>query len=147
MLAQETAGMRSLVMHSMAHERLRKPSLPEVVSDALSDFADLFRKELWLAQAELSSNVSTKLRGSIWLALAGLFALLAFALILGGLVSWITTFDVSLHFAFLSVAAGVGLVAVLAYAAGRSEAKAELIPSRTISQVKQDIETTKEQLT
>ena len=130
----------------MARDRLRKPSLPEVLSDALSDFADLFRKELRLAQAELSSNVSTKLRG-IWLALAGLFALLAFALILGGLVSWITTFDVSLHFAFLSVAAGVGLVAVLAYAAGRSEAQAELIPSRTISQVKQDIETTKEQLT
>ena len=130
----------------MARE-LRKPSLPEVVSDALSDFADLFRKELRLAQAELSSNVSTKLRGSIWLATAGLFALLALALILGGLVAWITTFDVSLHFAFLSVAAGVGLVAVLAYAAGRSEAHAELIPSRTISQVKQDIETTKEQLT
>jgi len=131
----------------MARERLRKSSLPEVLSDALSDFADLFRKELRLAQAELSSNVSTKLRGSIWLAIAGLFALLALALILGGLVAWITTFDVSLHFAFLIVAAGVGLVAVLAYAAGRSEAHAELIPSRTISQVKQDIETTKEQLT
>jgi hypothetical protein len=137
----------SLVKHSMARERLRKPSLPEVLSDALSDFADLFRKELRLAQAELSSNVSIKLRGSIWLAIAGLFALLALALILGGLVAWITTFDVSLHFAFLIVAAGVGLVAVLAYAAGRSEAHAELIPSRTISQVKQDIETTKEQLT
>jgi hypothetical protein len=131
----------------MARDRLRKSSLPEVLSDALSDFADLFRKELRLAQAELSSNVSTKLRGSIWLAIAGLFALLALALILGGLVAWITTFDVSLHFAFLIVAAGVGLVAVLAYAAGRSEAHAELIPSRTISQVKQDIETTKEQLT
>ena len=129
----------------MARE-LRKLSLPEVVSDALSDFADLFRKELRLAQAELSSNVSTKLRGSIWLALAGLFALLALALILGGLVAWITTFGVSLHFAFLIVAAGVGLAAVLAYAAGRSEAQAELVPSRTISQVKQDIETTKEQL-
>ena len=147
MLAQETAGVMSLVRHSMARERLRKPSLPEVLSDALSDFADLFRKELRLAQAELSSNVSTKLRGSIWLAIAGLFALLALALILGGLVAWITTFDVSLHFAFLIVAAGVGLVAVLAYAAGRSEAQAELVPSRTISQVKQDIETTKEQLT
>src|SRR4026207_549695 len=147
MLAQDTAGVRSLAMHSMARDQLRKPSLPEVLSDALSDFADLFRKELRLAQADLSSNVSTKRRGSIWLAIAGLCALLALALILGGLVAWITTFDVSLRFAFLSVAAGVGLVAVLAYAAGRSEAQAELIPSRTISQVKQDIETTKEQLT
>jgi uncharacterized membrane protein YqjE len=131
----------------MARERLRQSSLPEALSDTLSDFADLFRKEVRLAQAELSSNVSTKLRGSIWLAIAGLFALLALALILGGLVAWIATFDVSLHFAFLIVAAGVGLVAVLAYAAGRSEAQSELIPSRTISQVKQDIETTKEQLT
>jgi hypothetical protein len=130
----------------MARE-LRKPSLPEVLSAALSDFADLFRKELRLAQAELSSNVSTKLWGSIWLAIAGVFALLALALILCSLVAWITTFGVSLHFAFLIVAAGVGLAAVLAYAAGRSEAQAELVPSRTISQVKQDIETTKEQLT
>ncbi len=131
----------------MARERLRKPSLPEALSDTLSDFADLFRKELQLARAELSSNVSTKLRGGIWLVIAGLFALLTLTLILGALVAWIATFNVSLHFAFLIVAAGVGLVAVLAYFAGRGEAQAELIPSRTISQVKQDIETTKEQLT
>jgi uncharacterized membrane protein YqjE len=131
----------------MARERFRQPSLPEALSDALSDFADLFRKEVRLAQAELSSNVSTKLRGGMWLGIAGLFALLALALILGGLVAWITTFNVSLHFAFLIVAAGVGVVAVLAYAAGRSEAQVELVPSRTISQLKQDIKTTKEQLT
>jgi Putative Actinobacterial Holin-X, holin superfamily III len=130
----------------MARDRLRR-SLPEAFSDTLNDFADLFRKELQLARAELSSNVSTKLRGGLWLAIAGLFALLALALILGGLVAWITTFDVSSHFAFLIVAAGVGLAAVLAYAAGRSDAQAELTPSRTISQVERDIETTKEQLT
>jgi hypothetical protein len=131
----------------MAHEVLRKPSLPEVLSDASSDFAELFRKELRLAQAELSSNISTKLRGGIWLAVAGLFAILVLALLIGALVAWITTLDVSLHFAFLIVAAGVGVVALLAYAIGRSEAQAELTPSRTISQVKQDIEITKEQLT
>ena len=131
----------------MARDRLRQRSLPEVFSDTLNDFADLFRKELQLARAELSSNVSTKLRGGLWLAIAGLFALLALALILGGLVAWITTFDVSLHFAFLIVAAGVGLAAVLAYAAGRSDAQAELTPSRTISQVERDFETTKEHLT
>jgi cytochrome c biogenesis protein CcdA len=131
----------------MARERLRQPSLPEALSDTLSDFADLFRKELQLARAELSSNVSTKLRGGVWLGIAGLFAVLALTLTLGGLVAWITTFNVSLHVSFLIVAAGVGIVAVLAYFAGRSEAQAELTPSRTIRQVKQDIETTKEQLT
>jgi hypothetical protein len=131
----------------MASERLRQRSLPEALSDTLSDLADLFRKELQLARAELSSNVSTKLRGGIWLGITGLFAVLAVALILGALVAWITTFNVSLHVSFLIVAAGVGIVAVLAYFAGRSDAQAELTPSRTIRQVKQDIETTKEQLT
>jgi hypothetical protein len=131
----------------MARERIRQPSLPEVFSEVLSDLADLFRKELRLARAELSSNVSTKLRGGIWLAVAALFGLAAFALMLGGLVAWITTFDLSLHVAFLIVAAGVGLLAIIAYFAGRSEAQTELAPSRTINQVKQDIETTKEQLT
>lgn len=131
----------------MARERIRQPSLPEVLSEVLSDFADLFRKELRLARAELSLNISAKLRGGVWLGLAGIFGLLALGLLLGALVAWITTFDVSLHIAFLVVAAGVALLAAFAYFAGRNEIQAELTPSRTISQLKQDIETTKEQLT
>ena len=131
----------------MARERLRQSNLPETFSQVLGDLADLFRKELRLAQAELSSNASSKLRGGIWLALAGVFGLASFALVLGALVAWITTLDVSLHVAFLIVAAGVGLLAVIAYFAGQKDAQAELTPSRTISQVKRDIEITKEQLT
>ena len=90
---------------------------------------------------------SAKLRGGIWLALAGIFGLASLALVLGALVAWITSLDVSLHVAFLIVAAGVGLLAVIAYFAGQKDAQAELTPSRTISQVKRDIEITKEQLT
>ena len=131
----------------MARERLRQPSLPEVLSDVLGDFADLFRKELRLARAELSSNISAKVRGAIWLVVAGLFGLLALASLLGAAVAWITTFAVSLHIAFLIVAAAVAFLAAFAYFAGRSEIRAELTPSRTISQLKHDIETTKEQLT
>jgi putative superfamily III holin-X len=130
----------------MARERLRQPSLPEAFSEVLSDLADLFRKELRLARAELSSNVSAKLRSSIWFGLAGVFGLAALALALGALVAWITTLDVSLHVAFVIVAASVASLAVIANFVGR-KAQAELTPSRTISQVKQDIETTKEQLT
>lgn len=130
----------------MDREQLRQPSLAEAFSEVLSDLADLFGKELRLARAELSSNFSSKLRGGIWLGLAGVFALVAFALVLGGLVVWITTFDFSLHVAFLIVAAGVALLVIIAYFGGRAEAQTEIAPSRTISQVKQDIETTKEQL-
>ena len=131
----------------MARERLRQPSLPEVLSDVLGDFADLFRKELRLARAELSSNISAKVRGAIWLVVAGLFGLLALASLLGAAVVWITTFAVSLHIAFLIVAAAVAFLAAFAYFAGRNEIQAELTPSRTINQLKHDIETTKEQLT
>ena len=130
----------------MAHEQLRHSSLPETFSEVLSDLAGLFRKELRLARAELSANVSEKLRGGIWLGLAGAFGLAAFALFLGALVAWIAALGVSLQGAFLIVAAGVASLAVIAYFAGRKEAQAEITPSRTISQVKQDIETTKEQL-
>ena len=131
----------------MAHERFNQPSLPEALSDVVSDLAELFQKELRLARAELSSNISTKVRGGIWLGIAGLLGLLALVLILGALVAWIVTFGDSLHLASLIVAAGVALIAVLAYYAGRSEAMAKIAPARTINQVRQDIETAKEQLT
>jgi len=131
----------------MAHERLNQPILPEALSDVVSDLAELFQKELRLARAELSSNISTKVRGGIWLGIAGLLGLLALVLILGALVAWIVTFGDSLHLASLIVAAGVALIAVLAYYAGRSEAMAKIAPARTINQVRQDIETAKEQLT
>ena len=132
----------------MARERLsQQPGLPEVFSEVLSDFADLLRKELNLARAELSSNMSAKLRGTIWFCLAGALALAALALLLGAVVAWITTFEISLHVAFMIVAAGTVVLTAIAYFAGRAEAKRELAPRRTINQVKQDIETTKEQLT
>ena len=55
----------------MARERLKQSSLPETFSQVLGDLADLFRKELRLARAELSSNASAKLGavfGLLWLA-------------------------------------------------------------------------------
>ena len=131
----------------MARERLRQPSLGETFSEVLGDLADLFRKELRLARAELSFNLSAKVRGSIWFGLAGLLGLLSLGLMLGALVTWITTLGVSLHVAFLMVGTGVALFAAVACFAGRSDAEAELTPSRTINQVKRDIKTTKEQLT
>ena len=91
--------------------------------------------------------MSAKLRGTIWFSLAGVLALAALALLLGAAVAWITTFGISLHVAFMIVAAGVVVLAAIAYLAGRTEAKGEFAPRRTINQVKQDIETTKEQLT
>lgn len=131
----------------MNGDRVRHPTLPEAFSEVLRDFAELFRKELRLAKAELSSNVSTRLRGGIWFAITGLLGLAAFALLLGSLVSWLATLDISLPAAFLIVAAGVGLAAFLTYLVGRNHAAKALTPSRTIRQVRQDVNITKELLT
>src|SRR4029078_10654796 len=120
----------------MAHERLNHPSLPKALSDVVSDLAELFQKELRLARAELSSNISTKIRGGIWLRIAGPLGLLALILLLGALVAWVVTFGVSLHLAFLIVAAGVAVIAVLAYYAGRSEARGESAPARTMNKTR-----------
>jgi hypothetical protein len=130
----------------MAREQFSQASLPAAFSEVLGDLAELFQKELRLARAEFSSNVSAKFRGAVWLGLAILLGLSAFALLLGAFVVWITTFEVSLHIAFLIVAAVVVILTALAYFIGRNEIQADLIPSRTLSQVKHDIETAKEQL-
>lgn len=125
----------------------QKVSLGETFSEVCSDLADLFRKELRLARAEILSKLSAKIRGTIWFGLATLLALSTLGLILGALVTWLATWGVALHFAFLLVGAGVALLSMLAYFAGRKDAEVDLTPSRTINQVKEDIETTKEQLT
>jgi uncharacterized membrane protein YozB (DUF420 family) len=130
----------------MAPERARQASIPQALSEVMGDFADLFQKELRLARAELTANVSTKLRGGVWLTLAALFGLLSLSLLLGAAVAWITTLDVSLHVAFLIMAVALALLAVLFYLVGRKDAGAELSPSRTIRQIHADIQTTKEQL-
>ena len=131
----------------MDRERVRPVSLPDAFSEVLSDLADLLHKEVQLARAELSSNLSAKLRGVVWLGFAGVFGLLTLALLSGAIVAWVTTFGVSLHLAFLTVAGGAAVLAALTYFAGRQERQGELFLSRTIEQVKHDIETTKEQLT
>jgi hypothetical protein len=130
----------------MAPEREMQASLAQALSEVMGDFADLFQKEFRFARAELSANVSTKLRGGVWLGLAALFGLLSLTLFLGATVAWITTFNVSLHGAFLIVAAALAVFAVLSYLVGRKDVGAELSPSRTIRQIHADIQTTKEQL-
>ena len=131
----------------MAREHTRQARFPEAFTEVLSDFGDLFTKEVRLAKAEMSENISTKIRGGLWLAVAGLFFVLAIALVLGAAVVWLTTLDIRLHFAFLIVAAVMALSAAVSYLIGRSEAQAALTPIRTVTQVQRDIVTTKEQLT
>jgi uncharacterized membrane protein YqjE len=131
----------------MALERLRNATLPRVLSDVLSDLTDLAQKEMRLAKAEVSENISRKLAGGIWLGVAAILALVALFILLQAVIFAIASYGVSTHWACLMVAGVVAMVAAGAFFKGRTDAQADLVPDRAINQVKRDIATVKEHWT
>ena len=128
-------------------ETLKNSALPRALSEVVGDLADLFQKELRLARAELSEKLSLKLRGGVWISVAAALALSAGLLVIEGLVFAIASFGIALHWSCLIVAAVMAAAGGAAYAKGRTDVREELVPVRTIHQVKQDIAAAKEQLT
>ena len=131
----------------MALERVKDAALANAVSDVVSDLADLFQKELRLARAEISDKIATKLQAGVWMSAAGVLALIAVVFGLQAAVFGIASYGMAMHWACLIVAGAIAAIAAIAFLKGRSDAKEELPPNRTIRQVKRDISTVKEQLT
>jgi putative superfamily III holin-X len=131
----------------MAHERLKDAALPHAVSDVVSDLADLFQKEMRLARTELTAKLTTKLTAGVWMSAAGVLAVIASFLVLQAAVFAIASYDIAMHWSCLIVAGIVVAIAIGLYLKGRSDAREEMAPRRTINQIKQDISIAKEQLT
>jgi hypothetical protein len=51
----------------MAHDTLRNSGLVRALIDLLADLSDLVQKEIRLARAEVTENISAKLRASAWM--------------------------------------------------------------------------------
>ena len=130
----------------MAANRLRDSALPTAFSNVLSDMADLFQKEVQLAKAEFSSKLTTKVRGSVWMLAAAALFLLAGAVFSAALAIWITTFGIGLHIACVVVGVALLALASIAFISGRGNVSEDLMPTRSIHHIKEDIRTTKEQL-
>ena len=60
----------SLRASTMAHEQLRSSTIVRALADVVGDFTDLLQKEVQLARAELSANLSAKLQGGVWIGMA-----------------------------------------------------------------------------
>lgn len=131
----------------MAPDRLRNSKLPNALSDAFGDLADLLQKELRLAQAEIAEKLSNKVRGAIWIAAAGALGFLAAILAVQAAVFAIASYGIPIHWSCLIVSGAFACLAALAFFTGRANAAEELTPARTLHNVKQDIATAKEQLT
>jgi hypothetical protein len=130
----------------MALDRLKDGSLPNALSSVVGDLADLFQKEMRLARAELSAKLATKLQAGVWMSAAGVLGLVAALLVVQAAVFGIASYGIALHWASLIVAGAVAVLAAAFFLKGRSDAKEELAPTRTINQVKRDIATAKEHL-
>ena len=130
----------------MTLERIKDAALPHTVSNVVAGLADLFQKEMRLARAELSEKIATKLQAGIWMSVGGVLGLIAGLLVVQAVIFGIASYGIALHWSCLIVAGVLAAIAVMSFFKGRSDAKEELAPTRTINQLKQDIATAKEQL-
>jgi hypothetical protein len=131
----------------MVGDQLKTSTAASALGDVLGDLSDLVQKEMRLAEAEFSANLSAKLEGGVWWAAAGGLVGIAFLLVMQAAVFAIASYGVPIHWSCLIAAGGVSLVAVLAYLVGRQDANVALMPRRTIHQIQQDVILSKEQLT
>ena len=131
----------------MARENIRDSGFVRALTDLLADVSDLIQKEIRLARAEIGEKLSAKLVGSGWMMGAGILGVLAVLLVIEAAVFGIASSGLALHWACLIVAAILAAAAAAVFYHGRSLAEQNLIPTRSLRQVKQDIEIAKEQLT
>jgi len=131
----------------MAAEALKDSALLKALKDLFADLADLLQKEVRLARAEVTAAVSGKVQAGVWMAAAGLLALIAALLVIQAIVFGLASLGLGLHWASLIMAIVLGAGAAGAFFYGRSLASGSLAPNRTIRQIKDDIGAVREQLT
>lgn len=126
--------------------RLKDSVLVGTLSDVAGDLADLLQKELRLAKAEISEKLSIKLRAGLWMAITGALGICAVLVLIEAAIFAIASYGFALHWSCLIVAAALAVAAAGAYAIGSADARADVTPTRTLRQVRQDIAVAKEQL-
>ena len=115
--------------------------------DLLGDLADLFGKELRLAQSELKHGLANLAQGAVMFAAAGVIALFAVLLLLVGIVHLIASFGLPLHWSYMLVAILLLVIAGIIFYVARAKASADnLIPRRTLVQLGETARTLKEQI-
>ena len=131
----------------MAYNQIKGAALPRAFAEVLADVADLIQKEIRLARAEISDRLSTKVLGGVWMAAAGVLGFVALLLLLEAIVFGIASLGLALHWSCLIVAAAIGVIAAIAFAKGRADLRADVMPRRTMRNVERDISVAKEHLT
>ena len=131
----------------MAYESGRDLTLVSALKEVFTDISDLLKKEVRLARAEMTEAVKSGLQAGIWMAAAGVLALIATLFLLQAIVFGLASLGLGVGWASLIVAAVLGAVAAVAFFYGRSLARGPMTPDRTMKQINKDITAVREQLT
>lgn len=122
-------------------------SLLQGIADIFGDYADLVQKEIRLARAEIVAAVSRQVRASALLAGAGFLAMIAFFLIVEGIVFAIAATGLAVYWSCFIVAVVLIAGAAGLYAYARSSGTSRAMLARSVEQIRRDISTVKEQAT
>jgi uncharacterized membrane protein YqjE len=115
--------------------------------DLFGDLTDLFGKELRLAQAELKHGLANLTQAAVLFVVMGVIALFAAMLLLVGIVHFIASFGLALHWSYMLVALALLIIAGIIFYMARAKASADnLIPKRTLVQLGETARTLKEQI-
>jgi uncharacterized membrane protein YqjE len=115
--------------------------------DLFGDLTDLFGKELRLAQSELKHGLANLTQAAMLFVVMGVVALIAVMLLLVGIVHFIASFGLALHWSYMLVALALLVVAGIIFYVARAKASADnLIPKRTLAQLGETARTLKEQI-
>ena len=117
------------------------------LGEFLGDLTDLIQKEIRLVRAEVSEKIGARLQAVIWMAAAGIIALVAALFLLAGIVFALIAWGLSPYLSCFAVAAALAILALAVFSYGRTLLAEDLVPSRAARQLNQDIKTVKEQLT
>ncbi|HEV2758983.1 MAG TPA: phage holin family protein [Acidimicrobiales bacterium] len=124
--------------------RAEDRSLSELLSDVTGEIATLFRKEVELARAETSEQVSRAAKAGAMLGAAAVVGLLTLIL-LAFAAAWGLSEVVPEGVAFLIVGLVFGLVAAVLASAGKKKiASVNPMPERTVQTVKADVQVAKD---
>jgi Putative Actinobacterial Holin-X, holin superfamily III len=122
-------------------------SVPELLSNALSQVSTLFRKEIQLARAELGEKFGEAAGAITPIAAGGAVLLAALVLLLFALASLLVSFGLAVGWAQLIVGAVFALVGYALVRSGLSKLKtSNLMPERTAEQLSRDAQAAKEQV-
>lgn len=122
-------------------------TIPEVFTDALTQFVSLLRKEGQLARAEVSEKVSSATAGLAFVVGGAVMLIPALVILLQAAVTELVARGVAQPWPAVLVGGATLLIGLILFFTGTSRLKpSNMVPARTINQFHQDAAAAKDQM-